>query len=162
MNRSFRTPKFEDIVKELADSLGVGIGNAIEKAKDGKFTDAIKEIKNGLVLNGKSSAKLTALLSAANLEWSIQDGQLQVVERGKALKLDPVVLSPSTGLIGSPDRGEKGRVEVVSLLQPTIIPGRRIRIQSQYVNGDYRAEVVEHDGDTRGQAFETRVEASPL
>lgn len=162
INKSFKSVNLEQIVQELADTMGVGLGNAIEKAREGKFADAVTELSNGVVLNGRSSQQMTRVLDAAGLEWSIQDGQLQVLEPGKALELDAVVLTPATGLLGSPDLGERGRIECTSLLQPTIIPGRIIRVDSKQVSGDFVADVVEHDGDNRGQRFETMVEGVPL
>jgi hypothetical protein len=49
---------------------------------------------------------------------------------------------------------------VVSLLQPTIRPGRRFRLESRDYRGIYRAISVEHSGDSGWETdFYTRISA---
>ena len=75
---------------------------------------------------------------------------LQVLPRGRALQRSAVVLSPSTGLVGSPKIG-KGRVaSAVAIIQPDLQPGRLVDLRASTVSGVYRIEEVEFEGETHG------------
>jgi hypothetical protein len=124
-------------------------GNAASAATADSFL-------TGYVAHGRASTELERLLSARGLEWSIQDGRLQVLpKRGTTAQV--VSLSPDTGLVGSPEYGtpdKKGAASVLkvkALLQPQIKPGGKIRIDSANIHGVFfRVEEVEHRGDTAG------------
>jgi len=76
-------------------------------------------------------------------------------------------LGPDTGLIGSPEWGsaEKGKrppVIATALLAGRINPGGRVALSSASFKGGFRVIEVEHEGDTSGGAWYTRIEARPL
>ncbi len=130
------------VVGEIARAMGI-------TRKSIKF-DAIPETaisQNGIALCKPARDELDAICDRFDARASIQDGVLQIIPRGKSLDLEAFVLSPQTGLIGSPERTEVG-VRVTGLLQGGINPGRLIEIHSQYLSGLYIAENVEHVGDT--------------
>jgi hypothetical protein len=162
LSKALKSATFEGLLKEAAQSMGVGVGNALELAKQGKFEKAIKALTSGVTLSGFSRRVMDRLTRSAGLEWSIQDGQLQLLERGKALAGTAVLLTPNTGLIGSPEIGEGGVVAAKSLLQPDIFPGRKVEIRAAQVNGFYRVETITYDGDTHGTNWYVDMEASPL
>jgi hypothetical protein len=162
ISKALKSATFSQLLKEAAKSMGVGVGNALELAKQGKFEKAIGALSNGVALTGPSKRVMDRLTRSAGLEWSIQDGQLQLLEREKALEGTAVLLTPDTGLVGSPEIGEKGVVTAKSLLQPDIFPGRKIEIRSALVNGFYRVESATYDGDTHGNNWYVDMEASPI
>ena len=124
----------------------------------------------GAVMQGKASTELTKLLAGRGYEWSIQDGKVQILPNGAATSETAVVVSPSTGLIGSPEHGtpeptvERDRSHVLkfrSLLQASFKPGALCSIQSAFVTGLYRCWTVEHRGDTHSGEWISEVEATP-
>lgn len=134
-------------VKAIVESLGVGPGNAAQfYAKLAAGGSAI--FGQGSNVWGKSAQRLTDICRSADLEWSIQDGVLQFLDRGKALNDKAVLLSSETGLVGSPSVDQKGIVTAQALIQPDLRPGRKVQFDSLDFKGGYRIEECEYSGDT--------------
>lgn len=154
-----------DVLKKLTRGMGIGLGNALEKIGEGNFRGGLTEFTTGLSVAGRVSDQLDRFLTTAGFEWSIQDGQLQVLRPGEATEVpdDEVVkISKESGLVGSPEVGEKGIVKARSLLQGDIVPGRPINIEAAEVNGFFRVDKVVHTGDTWGSDWFSDLEATPL
>ncbi len=149
------------VLTDLAAALGVGLGNSAAKFAAGSERGYLSFV-NGVAVNGKVSKLLDKYVTSAGYRWSIQDGQLQVLGPDETLLDSIAVISSLTGLVGSPERGEKGIVKLRSLLQPTIQPGRRCQVVSRMVSGQYKALAVKHFGDTFGQDWYTEFEGRPL
>jgi hypothetical protein len=141
----------EDVLKAAAKAMGVNLGNTAAKTVSAKIqgTQASKFF-NGYALAGAIEAELDRLARSCGLEWSIQDDELQFLDQGMPLQELGIKLSPKTGLIGSPEPGNKGITEARCLMIPDLFPGRRIQIMSEHVTGIYRAETTKHVGDTAG------------
>jgi hypothetical protein len=141
----------EDVLKAAAKAMGVNLGNTAAKTVGAKIqgTQAGKFF-NGYALAGAIEAELDRLARSCGLEWSIQDDELQFLDQGMPLQELGIKLSPKTGLIGSPEPGNKGITEARCLMIPDLFPGRRIQIMSEHVTGIYRAETTKHVGDTAG------------
>ena len=142
-------------IRQIARALGVRLGN---------LEDAVSALVNrkvfplGTVIYGSAAREMTAACQAAGLEWSIQDGALQLIPRGRALVGRAVKLDASTDLIGSAEIDAKGVVKVRCQLQPDVNPGRVVVIDSAGFSGQIRAERVIHSGDTHGQEWLTEIE----
>lgn len=125
---------------------------------------------NGYSAYGKVARHLDVVLKTIGFEWSIQDRALQVLNTGGTTQEQAVFLSPSTGLIGSPQHGSgdgkspqknAGVVKVKALLQPLVRPGSKISVQSNGLTGILRVISVEHQGDTHGDDWTSDIEAMP-
>jgi hypothetical protein len=163
VNKSFSPGvTFDAMLKEAANALGVGLGNAIEAFSKGKFEEGAKSLFSGGILQGSAHKEMKRLLRSANLEFSVQDGELQVLEIGKALQSRAQVLSPTTGLIGSPQFGTKGQLKVRCLLIPDVFPGRKIQVKSSRVDGLFRVEKASYTGNTRAADWYIDLEAKEL
>jgi hypothetical protein len=164
LKASFRPgTTISDVVRGAAGALGVGLGN-LQEALAKPFRGGVSTLQNGYSVSGDAQEILDTVLRSAGFSVSIQDGQLTILRDADTLTLDAVLLSPDTGLIGSPQFGtpESGdkvgakppRLKVKSLLNSKIQCGRAIQVQSaQYQGAQYRAEVVHHQGDTHGEAW---------
>lgn len=62
-----------------------------------------KIYQQGWAHQGPVSDALTYACNFADLEWSIQNGKLQILQRGAGSNIPAIVLSPETGMIGSPE-----------------------------------------------------------
>lgn len=164
INESFAPgTKIEAVIERVAECSGLGLGNLIEELDKGNFRGALTEFKKGYSSSGKCINELKALTSSAGLNLSVQDGQVQVLREGGTNGDDAVVLSSSTGLIGSPEVGEDGIVTAKSLLQGKLSPGRPVRIESKLIDdGFFRIEKVTHTGDTAGEDWYSEIEARPI
>lgn len=161
-NKSFRGKQsLGQMLKQAADDLGLDPGNLQEKIAEGGVS-VLKEIVSGVILSGKTSNVLNDVASKMGYTFSVQDKALQFVAKGEVLQGPAVKLSASTGLIGSPQVGEKGVLNVRSLLNGRIIPRKKIELESVAVSGEYVAKKVQHIGDTWGADWVTAVEMVPL
>lgn len=115
----------------------------------------------GLVLSGSLDVALSTILDQVGIEWSVQDGALQLLERGTAVQTRAVVLSPDTGLVDSPELLERGRVRARSLIAPGLAPGLLVRLESLLITGFYRVESARYSGDTEGAEWHIELELSP-
>lgn len=143
--------KLKDVIADLTEELGLPKG-----AQDG-IPD--KNYANGLSLSGPIRDHLNKLCQANGLEWSIQDETLQIIPTGKATSDSILEISPDSGLVGSPAKTDKG-VEFETLLQPTIRPGRRVKIKSRDVNGIFKVRRVDHEGDSHQGTFLSKCQAT--
>lgn len=138
------------VIRALADAMEVGYGNLDEVLPSAQFERVGALFPEGTVLHGNAADELTGLCRSAGLEWSVQDGHLLVLQRGAAIRRQSVLLSPDTGLVGSPERNGRRRAKAKALLIPDLVPGRIVDLRSEIVAGEFRILHAEYTGDTRG------------
>ncbi len=142
----------EDIVKlfPLANKSAVEIPDV----EDVQYTNAFSDI-------GRLADILDKVTNTLALEWSIQNNELKIIRAGGNDGTRAVKLTPSTGMIGSPERINDinlgGQVlkgvagwKVTSLLQPRIEPNGIISMESKEIEAGSQFKVisVQHKGDT--------------
>lgn len=162
------------IVQKVAAQMGVDASGAraIERLAGRQFV-------SGYAVHGRASRELDRLLRGFGLEWSVQDGKLQILAPDQTTQ-DPIIeLDFTSGLVGSPTlntpTGEvvkidpftkkvdtsRGRptLKAQSLLQPEIRPGRRVTIDSSTgIRGTFKITEVQHKGDTAGDDWYSNLE----
>lgn len=138
-----------------------------------------KAVRKGSVHVGQGHDALSKLLTPWSLRWCIQDNGIVILPVDGATNQSAIVLSPETGLVGSPEpmtdkparplkktgqlQTKTGkRMRLTSLLQPGLNPGRTLVLQSTPYVGIYRVDSVIHRGDSRGQDWYTIVETTYL
>lgn len=137
-----------------------------------QFTD--KQYANGFTFAGPSSKALTKVARFLDLSWSIQDNEIRLVEFDGSDQIRSILLSPSTGLIGSPekqlftDRKAKGLssednipgYRLLTLLQPKVVPNGKVVIQSKEIQEQTEFTVmnIAHNGDTHGSDWNSEIE----
>lgn len=137
-----------DLINESGLSKGVQIGLPSKK------------YANGISLTGQVKNNLDTLCEANDLEWSIQNESIQIIPRKSNINTGIIVLNSKTGLIGIPEKTDQG-VEFKTLLMPSILPGKTVKIESKFINGLFKIQRVDHVGDTRaGVDFVSSCEAS--
>lgn len=163
-------------IGEAMKPFGVTLGSGME------FTGGV--LPRGKVLFGMPRAFARDLAASHNASWSIQNGQLVMTPLDSYQPGDVIVLNATTGLIGVPESTTEG-VRFRCLMNPKLQPGCVCQIDNKSINqtikqeqntanvafnsyqvqqfadvaadGLYRMFVVEHSGDTRGQAWYTDV-----
>ena len=167
----------------LSFAPGTSMGTVVQKLSDlFQFQKAdIKGINpndtfnKGLSFTGLYRDLMDVITKRQGVDWSVQNEQLQILGESDFLNQnDVIVLNNKTGLIGtpfrvktlrfdqaknkgmkSPDRG----VQLVSLLNGNLIPGRQIQVDSLFVSGNFKVRSVSHHGDTHGNDWYSEVEA---
>ena len=158
INKSFSGSRFaegkitnRDMVKELIKAMGLVPNSSKEKEIDKKL-EAVSQTKpeHGITMSGPAKFFLDTILEKEGLEWSIQDGEVQITDPSKSANtLDAVVLSKDTGLLDV-SKEEDGRINFKALLNPDISPTTTVEIRSAVmdINGFFKVRRVEYSGDT--------------
>lgn len=157
INLSFEPGQSAKSIVEQAFEALKGLGVAIGEIGD--FVD--KQFANGFSFSGLTKDLLDQLTDDLGVDWSIQDGVAQALVPGTATQETRILLTPQTGLLGSPTPTDQGW-ELPSLLLPGLRPGREIRVESETVTGDFVARRVKMNGDTRGAPWRAATEVKDL
>ena len=126
---------------------------------------------SGYAFVGRLRDAMDNVCNYLGLEWSIQQREVQIIKKGGVYQRRAAVLSPTTGLIGSPEPEGKSLtdrsaspelqasgIRAVSLLRPDIEPGGYVNVQSKTIDGKfYRVESLTHVGDTHGPDWHTKL-----
>jgi len=133
----------------ITQSLGIGTGNLEQALANGS---SVISAVNGAALLGNGARRMTDLCRSCGLEWSVQDGELQLLNIGQALSTKLAIqLDSTTGLIGSPSVDSQGALSLTCLLIPGLAPGVLLNVHSEFVKGGYRIEKIRYEGNTAGQ-----------
>jgi hypothetical protein len=147
-------------LRAIVKALGVDAGNAPIVIAKLRAAGIGKLFPKRAVLSGSAADHMTNFCRSAGLEWSIQDGAIQILDVGKIAAGFAVRLSPSTGLVGTPSVDPEGKLTCVSLIQPGFRPGSLLVLESATVRGNYRIERVSWEGDTHDTPWYAEIEAS--
>lgn len=146
----------------IVKALGCGEGNLATMLPQLTLNGAAQMHVKGTVLSGSAADELDAFCRSANLEWSIQNGKLQLVNRGKALAGTALLLSSDTGLIESPTVDSNGIVTFKTLMIPDMYPGRLVVFASKNLKGGYRLMECTYQGDTHGKEWDISCKAERI
>lgn len=150
------------VIGQIVDVLGLGQGNVGKIAAQLASSGSSMFSKKGQVLKGNAADHLTDLCKSVGLEWSVQDGAVQLLTLGQPLDGQAVKLTSNTGLIGSPTVDSKGVLKATMLLVPGIVPGGKVQMEGLHVKGTYKITVVESIGDTLGNDWYHKIEGEKV
>jgi hypothetical protein len=139
--------KSGDVLKVLVKALGVKPGNLSEVVRKLNAGKSASLYVDGCTVDGHAPDYITELCRSADLEWSIQDGVLQVLDVGKALAAKAIVLDRSQ-LLETPSITSKGLVEFTTFISQDIRPGRQVQIAHPFVTAIGRLEKCEYVFDS--------------
>lgn len=138
----------------------------------------------GKVLEGPARDVLSQIARSNGANWSIQDGELQMVRADSQIGV-AWVLNAGTGLLEAPERNDKG-ISAKCLLNPQIMINGAIQLDNKAIkikqqkqkalktpkaqgdpvrlspDGIYKVIKLTHQGDTRAQEWYTLVECISL
>lgn len=127
-----------DIFAEALDQLGIPLGPQAE-IPDISFPD--------YTFHGDASDLLDRAAEMGEVDWTIRDRTFVTIGRGESSGEGALLISPDTGMIGSPSRKDRG-VQVTALLDAGMRPGMAFRVSSEGINGDFVADEVVFTGDS--------------
>lgn len=143
----------DDVLRAVADKMGVGVGNLADLPQ--------KKYLTGFVHSGLARDVLDEVAQDLGVRWSIQNGQLQFLAPGAVVGNTAVLLSPDSGLIGAPGLVKDG-LEARALLNPDIVPGKKIKVESESISAFFKVTEVTHRGDFRGSDWFTQVKGKKV
>lgn len=154
---------------QIANDIAAKMGGTLVGADNLKT----RQWANGFSFYGAARIALNKITAGTGLEWSIQNGELQIVNKRGVTKREGYVLAKDSGLIGYPertreaakskkddspkkkkeekfsnDRQAKDGWNVKSLLLPMVNPCDKIKLESASVTGWFRVESIKHNGDS--------------
>lgn len=152
----------EDVIEEIRKQMpGV--------AKGGYVSDSLRKmIMFGYPLNGSPREMLDRFCRENRLEWRCDNGALYISDENGLISKDTAeapLISNETGLVDIPyyvsgdtaklntDARRRTGVQFKALLNPSIMPGKLIRLESSVLpqlNGFYRVNDLRYFGDYRG------------
>jgi hypothetical protein len=161
----------QQVLSSMA-SRGITMGEAPELSPN--------KLPRGKVFYGMTRDFLDVLGKTQDVSWSIQDGKLTLIPNNAYLPGEAVVVTSATGMIGLPEQTQNG-ITVRTLLNPGIRIGKRLQINNTSIqlyrfgtsinsgtsnsfvaqqakvadDGFYKAFVVDHFGDNRGNDWYT-------
>ena len=138
-----------EVTSWAIDAAGLSRGS-IEFGSDVQYV-------RGFVASGVVADVLARVAKDSGSTLVIQDGIVSMFPVGQQRRASSLIFSPTSGMVGSPRRADEGRVEVQSLLAPSIRPGDGYRVEAADLAGDYVAHDVEHEFDSWDGPFYTRV-----
>ncbi|TAK31003.1 MAG: hypothetical protein EPO40_06315 [Myxococcaceae bacterium] len=141
----------------LATALGVGVGNARAAFAGARLAGQASAFADGVTLHGTASEELTRLCNGAGLIWSIQEGQLLVLPIGGTLDRTAIRLAADSGMIESPAFVDRRTVKAKCLIQPGLVPGQRVVVDSRLVQAELRVSEVTFAGETEGPSWEAEL-----
>ncbi len=155
INASYQKTKPTDaLLRDLAKALGVKPGNLDKAVLRFRQTLNTSPFSKGTVLSGSAASEMTRVCRSLNLEWSVQDGALQILEYGQtAAGTTAVMCSARTGMIGSPTVDGKGVLSVRMFLNKETFPGRLLVLDAERLKGQFRITDTRHAGDTHGNEW---------
>lgn len=129
-----------------------------------------KQYVFGFSFMGTAKDALDILCNDLDCKWSVQNGSLKLVKNGQADSSEIINISTQTGLLGRPvwannvtkEKDQNNNAiwgwKIISLLQPKIEPGGRVMLNSLVATNNLCKVIdVEHQGETHGSTWETRL-----
>lgn len=138
----------------------------------------------GRVVSAMGRDVLDGIAADADANWSIQDGNLVMVPVNSTLPTEAILINNDTGMLGSPVIDDKG-ISLECLLNPQIQVHGKVKLDNNAVrikarktavakpgakkppkvkrverldpDGIYVVYKVQHQGDTHGEAWRTKV-----
>ena len=161
LNFTTNTP-VKHVLDEIARLFGVPV----------KFiTDVNEYYPLGYAFSGKLKDALNEVTKRFGLTWNFINGELVILRLLENLNGDALLITPETGLIGSPspiiyqgglldENTKEGQpvLQIQTLLLPKIKPADLILLQSLQNDGQYSVVNVSHDGSTYGNNWYSTLE----
>ncbi|VFR81279.1 FIG00643583: hypothetical protein [plant metagenome] len=164
------------IIRDVAGQMGLKLVMA-DDLPDRRWS-------GGFSFYGPARQALHKVVQGTGLEWSVQNQQLQVIQKRGTTLRRAIVLASDTGLLGYPERTREGAKEkatvrdestgerrqvvsakqqrdgwrVDSLLLPTLNPGDLVKLEAVGVNGFYRVDGLRHNGDSHDGDWRTELQ----
>lgn len=144
----------------------------------------------GKVVSGNNRGVLHNLARQNNCNWSIQDGQLQIIPVDGVLDTEAFLINEDTGMLGAPEQDDKG-IKIKTKLNPLYQINGRVKLDNNNIklkkkkisealasergsskktpdpvrldpDGVYKIYKLTHKGDTHGTEWVSEIETVGL
>jgi hypothetical protein len=163
LNRTYRQgATVGAVIRDLLDTLEVGQGTLRTQIDGLRLEGVGQRFRAPFSVQGPAWDSLVEILESNGLTVTTQGDDLVALGVSDVLNRTAIVLSEATGLRGSPSVDKKGNVTVEAAMIPDMVPGRRIRVESDVISGDYKVTRVDYSGSLFGEDFGLQLEGKAL
>lgn len=158
-----RGTKYETIMKDLRTDLMLPIA---------KFSGVVGEIPSAIVLSGSAHDIMKKLAPSLQVDYSIQNGEINIVPWRRQVKKEVSVITPTTGLLGKIRKGVDDKssssttkapssdtIEFTCLLDGALKPTESVYVDDGEIAGSFRIKAVSFQGDYEGGVWICNVKA---
>lgn len=164
LTKSYKGTTLRQIVTDCANSMSLPVPPDVRSSA--AFAQTIQEFSS----DGPTREALTAALSRFGYSWSTQNRQLVILKDSQVRESQEILVNQATGLVNSPKykgsekAGAKTEITFDSLLYPEIVPGVKVRLESQLIRKSMKVTDATSKGDTHssGPDWITSVTGVPL
>lgn len=155
INRSYGADvPVRQVLQDLIGDMDIGIGNLDDFLDTPIQATNNTSFPHGFVASGQATNIIDRIMRAQGLRWSVQNGNMQVLSQRRSRLVTAKLINSETGLIGSPQRDKLGKVTLSVLIQSGVEPGKIVRVQSRFIDGDYEIQETTYKGKTIGSNAE--------
>ncbi len=167
----------QQVLLQACNAMGIGLGNAAQFSTNADIFGWDKVLPHTMTLHGSAFDGLKRVVASIGATFSIQNGVLQLLPKGRAWAADAILLTPDTGLLDSPEAAQdatvslgfakaaKGKpstpnppspkntaiLKATVMLIPGLVPGRLVRLETGVYNDTYEISEVEYVGQSWGK-----------
>jgi hypothetical protein len=162
----------DSVFRYLAKTAGYGEGNISRGVQIREQNGLPARLESGLHVRGYALDELAELANSRGIDFSVQGGEVQMIEYGQAKEgVGVTLISPKTGLIGYPTVdsvkvGTSNKTENIMTLNhrllPNVFPGSPVDVVSKFVTGRYRVQRALYSGSLFGDDFNIEIEGKLL
>lgn len=113
----------------------------------------------GRAVFGSGQHVLSTLARAHGANWSIQDGQLQIVKAESVLPDQAIVVNAQTGMLKAPEISDKG-ITVSCLMNPQMRPNGTVKLDNNDIK--LKTHHAEQKKAAHGSLIKTRKPTGPI
>ena len=147
------TVSLNNIITMLLNDFNLSIGHQ----------DRLPEVsfQNGFSASGKISKILDDLGKKAGFEWSVQSGQVIILQDRNTINQTGYVVSKNTGMVGTPIKS-KEKIGFQTLINNELRPGVLAVVESDILGRvEVRIDKVTYNGDSWEGNWTQKIEGTP-
>lgn len=164
VDKTFKTgTSVQSIIVDMIKSFTLADAFGVPSTKIDSIPDITSQIlTSGMSVTGSPKRIMDDFAKTYNFEWSIQNGVVVITKDKEPTKETAILISQSTGLLGTIENKDKGAIKFKNLLNPKIAPGRALAVKQGIITYYYKVDTVDFEADTHSQPWWSIVEAQPL
>jgi hypothetical protein len=153
INKAYKEPmSARELIEDIAKTSGL--------AKEVVFTPGVKKEKReirGSTRVGSAAKEVRALAIQNGWTWNIQNGRLVIAKNDEGKEMDAWIISPETGMQGSPELISEGKnldggtpkdgikIKVKTIPFPSMEPSDPVRVKTEALQGRFGSSVYKRE-----------------
>ena len=144
------------VINDLVGALGLPLGTVSGVVQ--------KTYPRGIHITGSVKHNLDVILGSMGCEWSVQNGVVYIAAKGSSNGQTAILITAQNAVLGTPtnDAGGDNIISFSTLLDPKLICGRPVQMDTATVKGLYAVKTARFEGDSHGDSWKVTCEASPV